>query len=103
MLTTPDNIFLHLLRYDIQNELLQHVSLDGGEGDWSVVPWVLLLALLEDWSDTGFPLVLGNVSCPPGPFSDDGEWLSNDICQLPQHSRGGCHWGPWICVGVRFA
>ena len=43
MLTTPDNLlFLHLLRDDMQNELLRHLSRDGGEADWPVVPWVHL-------------------------------------------------------------
>ena len=86
MLTTPDNLlFLHLLVDDLQDELLHHLSQDGGEADQPVVPWVLLPALFEDWSDTGLSPVLGHFSCPPGPLKDDGEWLSNDIRQLPQH------------------
>ena len=77
MLTTPDNLlFLHLLDDDLQDEVLHHLSWDGSEADQPVVPWVLLLALFEDWSDIGFPPVLGHLSCPPGPFKDDGEWLS---------------------------
>ena len=53
MLTTPDNLlFLHLLDDGLQNELLHHLSRDGGEADRPVVPWVLLLGLFEDWSDT---------------------------------------------------
>ena len=87
MLTTPDDLhFLHLLDDDLQIELLCHLSWDEGKTDRPVVPWVLLLALFEDWSDIGFSPVLGLLSCLPGPFKDDGEWLSNDICQLPQHS-----------------
>jgi len=59
MLTTPDNLLvLHLLRDDICNELFHHLSRDGGEADQPVVPWVLLLALFEDWSDNGSPQVL---------------------------------------------
>jgi len=86
MLATSDNLlFLHLLRDDIQNELLHHLSWDGGEADRPVFPCVLLLALFEDWSDIGLSPVLGHHSCPLGPLKDDGEWLSNDICQLPQH------------------
>ena len=86
MLTTLDDLlFLHLLRDDLQNELLHRLSRDGGEADRLVVPWILLLALFEDWSDTGFSSVFEHVSFPPRPFKDDGEWLSNDICQLPQH------------------
>jgi len=82
--TTPDNrLFLHLLRDNIHNELLHHLSRDGGEADQPVVPSVLLLALFEDWSDSGFPLVLRHLSCPPRPLKDDGERLSNNICQLP--------------------
>jgi len=59
MLTTPDNLlFLHLLDDDLQDKLLHHFSWDGGEADWPVVPWVLLLALFEDWSDIGLSPVL---------------------------------------------
>ena len=77
MLTTRDNLlFLHLLGDDLQDKLLHHLSLHGGEADWPVVPWVLLLALFEDWSDIGLSPVLGHLSCPPGPVKDDGEWLS---------------------------
>jgi len=57
MSTTPDNLFMHLLRDDIQNELFHHLYRDGGEADRPVVPWVLLLALFEAWSDTGIPAV----------------------------------------------
>jgi len=40
MLTTPDNLlFLHLLNDDTQNELVYHLSRDGGEADWPVIPW----------------------------------------------------------------
>jgi len=28
-----------LLRDDIENELFHHLSRDGGEADWPVVPW----------------------------------------------------------------
>ena len=86
MLTTPDNLlFFHLLEDDLQDELLHHLSRDGGEADWSVVPWILLLALCEDWSDIGLSPVLGHLSCPPGPLKDDGEWLSILFC--PVHLR----------------
>jgi len=72
MLTTPDNLlFLHLLDDGLQDKLLHHLSWDGGEADHPVVPWVLLLALFEDWSDTGLSPVLGHLSCPPGPLKDD--------------------------------
>ena len=48
MLTTPDNLlFLHLIDDGLQDKLLHHLSWDGGEADWPVVPWVLLLALFE--------------------------------------------------------
>jgi len=87
MLTTPDNLlFLHLLDDDLQDELLHHLSRDGGEADRPLVTWVLLLALFEDWNVIGLSAVLGHLSYPPGPHKDDGEWLSNDIRQLPQHS-----------------
>jgi len=52
MLSTPDNLlFLHLLVDDLPDNLLHHLSWDRGEADRPVVPWVLLLALFEDWSD----------------------------------------------------
>jgi len=103
MLTTPDNLlFFHLLNDDIQSELFHHLSRDGGEANWPVVPGVLLLALFEDWSDIGFSPVLVHSSCSPGPFKDDRVWLSNDICQLPWHL-----WvhaiGAYGFVGVQFA
>ena len=51
ILTSPDNLlFLHLLNDDLQNELFHHLSRDGGKADSPVVPWVLLLALFEDWT-----------------------------------------------------
>jgi len=34
-----------------QDQLLHHLRRDQGEADGPVVPWVLLLALLEDRSD----------------------------------------------------
>jgi len=87
MLTTPDNLFfLHLLDDGLQDKLLHHLSWDGGEADRPVVPWVLILGLFEDWSDTGLSPVLGDLFCPSRSFKDDGEWISNDIRQLPQHS-----------------
>jgi len=104
MLTTPDNLlFLHLLNDDLQNELLHHLSRDGGEVDQPIIPSVLFLALFEDWSDSGFPPVLGHLSCPPGPFKNDGEWVSNDNCQLPQHSwvhsiAALCIYGCPVCL-----
>ena len=74
MLTTPDNLlFLHLLVDDLQDKLLHHLSRDGGEVDQPVVPWALLLALFEDWSDIGLSPVLGYLSCPPGPLKDNGD------------------------------
>ena len=53
VLTTPNNLlFLHLLDDDdLQDKLLHHLSQDGGEADRPVVPWVLLLAFFEDWSN----------------------------------------------------
>ena len=95
MLTTPDNLlFFQLLDDDLQNEVLHHLSRDGDEADWPVVPWVLHLAPFEDWSDIGFSPVLRHFFSSPGPLKDDGEWLSNDIYQLLQHLYVslGCEW-----------
>jgi len=105
MLTTPDKqVQEEKVNDDIQNELLHHLSQDGGEADQPVVPWILS----EDRSDTGFPPVLGHFSCPWAPLLSSRTFLrwcgglSNDICQLPQHS--------WVhsimahgFVGVQFA
>lgn len=47
-----------MLGGDIQNDLLHHLSKDGGEADWSVISYVLLLALFEDGSNIDFsPLI----------------------------------------------
>ena len=40
-----------MLGDDLQDELFHHLSSDGGEVDWPVVAWVLLLVLFEDWLD----------------------------------------------------
>lgn len=46
-----------MLGDDLQNVLFHHLSRDGGEADWLVVPWIpLLLASFEDESNIGFPL-----------------------------------------------
>ena len=76
MLTTPDNLLLfHLLHDGLQDKLLHHLSRDGGEADRPVVPWVLLLALFEDWRDIGLSAVLRHLSYPPGE-SAKGEQLT---------------------------
>lgn len=55
MLTTPGDLLLLPLRGDdIQDELFHNLSRDGAEADWPVVPWVLLRALSEPWSDLAF-------------------------------------------------
>ena len=98
MLTTPDN--LHLLDDDLQDELLHHLSRDGGEADWPVVPWVLLLALFEDWSDTGLSPVLRHSSSPLLSSRTSQRWW-RDVQQwhppAPSAFVGAFHRGPWIC------
>lgn len=55
MLTIPDNLlFFDFLGDDIRNKLLHYLPRDRGKAGWSVVSWLLLLALL----DIGFPPVL---------------------------------------------
>ena len=44
---TDNLLFLHLLRDDIQKEIFHHLSRDGDEADWPVVPWVILQVTLE--------------------------------------------------------
>ena len=66
MLTISDNLLvLYMPGDDLQNELIHHLSRDRGEADCPIVPQVLLLVLAEDWSDIGYPSVLGHLSCPP--------------------------------------
>lgn len=48
MLITPDSrLFLHMLRENIQNKLLHHLTRDEGEANGPVISWVHLLALFE--------------------------------------------------------
>jgi len=51
-----------LLDDGLQDKLLHHLSRDGGEADRPVVPWVLLLALFEDWSDSQPVFILGSIT-----------------------------------------
>ena len=99
MLNTAANfLFLLLLRDDIQSELFHHLSRDGGEADWPVVSWVLLLAIFEDWSDTGFSPVLGHFCCSPRPFKmmESGSAMTP---AAPSALVGASHWGPLnLCV-----
>jgi len=56
-----------LLGDGIQNKLFHHLSRDGSEADWLVVSWIVLLALLEDWRDLGYPSVFRHLYCSPRP------------------------------------
>jgi len=72
---------LQLLGDGIQNKLLHHLYRDGGEVDWPVVSWILLLALFEDWSDIGCPPAFGDLSrSPPQPFKYYREQFDNHFC-----------------------
>ena len=82
MSTTPDNLLFQLLGEGIQNKLFHHLS---SEANWLVGSWILLLALFEDWSDTGYPPVFRYLSHLPGCFKDDKEWFSSHLCQFSQH------------------
>ncbi|XP_035424748.2 tubulin polymerization-promoting protein isoform X5 [Cygnus atratus] len=55
------------------------VKRDRGETEWPVVSRILLLALLEDWSDIGYPRAFKNLSCSPRPFKDDREQFGNHL------------------------
>jgi len=91
MLTTPDNLFLHLLRDDIQNELFDHLSRDGGEADQPVVCWDLLLALFEYWSDIGFPQSSGtSVIQDLSKLMESGSAMTSTLV-------GALNQDPWIC------
>ena len=77
MLTTLDNLPFFLLHGDnIQNKLFHHIPRNGGEAEWPVVSPVLL-ALFEDWSDTGYSPELGHICCSPRPSKDNRKWLKS--------------------------
>lgn len=60
------------------------VSRERGESDWSVISWIFLLALFEDWNDICFPPVLKHLYWFPWSFKSDGKWHSNIISHLSQ-------------------
>ena len=60
-----DLLFFHLLGDDIENKLFHHLPTDGGEVDCLVASLLILLALFEDGSDTGFPPVCRHISLLP--------------------------------------
>jgi len=56
MFTTPDShLLFHLHRGDLQKKLFHRPPREGVEVEWPVVFWLLLLAFLEDWSNTSLP------------------------------------------------
>lgn len=58
ILTAPDGFpLLNMPRYCFQNWLLHHLPRDWDEADWTVVPLVVFLLLIEDRSNICFPLV----------------------------------------------
>lgn len=84
LLTTPYNIlFFHLHGDDIQNKLFHHLPRTGSEADWT---WLLLIALFEDESDTGYPSVFRHISCQLRPSKGDREWFSDHLSQPLQHT-----------------
>jgi len=61
MLTALNNLlFFHSLGESIQNKLFHHLL--GTDVRVTAVSCILFLALFEDWSDTGFSLVLRYLS-----------------------------------------
>lgn len=94
VLPTPDRLLvLHMDRDGLQNEILHCLCGDSGGADWTVVPWIILLAILEDQGYIGFLPVLRQLSSSPRPVKDNCEWFSHGVCQLPWHSW--MHpWGP---------
>lgn len=50
MLTTPDDLILYYMPCDnLQNYLFHHLSWCGGEADWPVDSWILLLVYTHWW------------------------------------------------------
>lgn len=56
-----DFLVLYVAGFDFQSQFLYYLSRSWGEADQPVVPWVLL-ALLEDWSNICFHIVLMHFS-----------------------------------------
>lgn len=71
MLTTDQFLAICVDRNGSQNEAFHHISRNQGSNDEPVVPWVLLLALVEDLGDFCFLPVLRHLSWSPQPFKDD--------------------------------
>lgn len=76
MFTTPDHLFLHMPRDDIQYELLYHLSRWGWQAYSFLGPFSWHFA---NWGGTGFPPVLRYLSYSPWPFRDDQQWPRNDV------------------------
>ena len=87
MLTTPDNLFFHLLGNSIPNNLFYYLPLDRHEADKPVISWVLL-ALFEDWNDIAFLK------------SSDTSLALHDLSKMIERSltMTSASWGPWIFV-----
>jgi len=66
-------------------------SRDGGEADRPVVPWVLLLALFEDWSDKickqleGLPLLFAGTAQPAMKQQLNCCELQADALKIPEN------------------
>jgi len=56
MTASNDPLILDMSRDSAKDKLFHHLSMAGGEADWSVVTRVFLFALFEDWGDICFPL-----------------------------------------------
>lgn len=55
MLTTPNHFHVfQMFGNGFQEDLIHHIPSDQGESDWHIISQILLLALLEDWSDIRF-------------------------------------------------
>lgn len=74
MLNTPNSILgLHMFGNGFQDytlhhlprDILHHLPRDQDEADQTIVPWILLLALLEGGSNISFFPALGNLSHVP--------------------------------------
>jgi len=52
MLTTPNHLHVfQMFGNGFQEDLIHHLPSDRDKSDWHVISQILLLVLLEDWSD----------------------------------------------------
>ncbi|KAG9463621.1 hypothetical protein GDO78_021398 [Eleutherodactylus coqui] len=71
------SILIQVLAYMLFNNLFKDLSRYRSQAHRPVVSWIHLLPFFED-RDNIFPFpIFWDFSCPPGIFTDYGEWFRN--------------------------